>query len=406
MSTVGVLGLGKLGMPIAVAIANRGHKVIGWDINPERMEPKSWPFQEADYEGRTFELWRITADLTFSPPDVIVAECDLILVCVQTPHEPRYEGVTRLPPDRVDFDYSYLQAAVDELYQYGEMHGVHSTIVVCSTVLPGTIRRLFPLDTNIIYNPQWLAMGHALEGYLDPEFVLIGTRDGQQVAVLEEFYKTITDAPILVETYETAEAIKVLYNTYITAKVCWANTAMELCHKVGANVDRVSDAMALATRRITSPMYMRGGMGDGGYCHPRDCIALSYLARKLEMRFDWFEALMLAREQQAEFLCELVAQYARAGLPIAIYGMAFKADSNLTVGSASELCARILEEWGHRVKRCSLAPWEQKEPHVYLIGNSAEVWARAYYPKGSVIIDPWRIVPDKDGVEVIRVGGG
>ena len=98
---------------------------------------------------------------------------------------------------------------------------------------------------------------------------------------------------------ENAEAIKVAYNTYISMKIAYANTWMEICHKIpGTDVDQVTGALELATTRIMSPKYLTGGMGDGGGCHPRDNIALSWLARELDLSYDFFEHLMIARERQ------------------------------------------------------------------------------------------------------------
>ena len=87
------------------------------------------------------------------------------------------------------------------------------------------------------------------------------------------------------------------------------NTMMEICHKTDANIDAISDSIALATKRIISPAYLRGGMGDGGGCHPRDNIALSWLARKLNISYDFFESIMLAREQQTEWLADLIMEH-------------------------------------------------------------------------------------------------
>jgi len=96
-----------------------------------------------------------------------------------------------------------------------------------------------------------------------------------------------------------AELIKVAYNTYIGMKIAFANTLMEICHKMGnIDVDQVTGALTFASRRLMSGAYLTGGMGDGGGCHPRDNIALSWLAQRLDLSFDWFASVMGAREKQ------------------------------------------------------------------------------------------------------------
>ena len=200
-------------------------------------------------------------------------------------------------------------------------------------------------------------------------------------------------------------------------KIAFANTVMEVAHKTpGCDADAVTDAMALATGRLLSPKYLRGGMGDGGGCHPRDNIALSWLARELGLSYDWFEHLMLCRERQTDWLADLIEeQHERLELTerkVGIYGRAFKAGTNLTVGSPATLLTNILQERGFEVE--SYDPYVDPGPcpftdrGVYFVATNhpdfaAPEWT---YPEGSVVLDPWRYVPPQDGVEVIPVGVG
>jgi UDPglucose 6-dehydrogenase len=148
-----------------------------------------------------------------------------------------------------------------------------------------------------------------------------------------------------VTTIRTAELTKVAYNTFIGLKIAFANTMMELCEKTGADVDDLVDALCLGTKRILSPAYMRGGMGDGGGCHPRDNIALSWLAREHSLSYDLFEALMLCREQQTAWLATHVHEEWLKGREVEILGKAYKPGTALTVGSPALLLANILDSW-------------------------------------------------------------
>ena len=123
-------------------------------------------------------------------------------------------------------------------------------------------------------------------------------------------------------TYEEIESLKIFYNTFITTKITLCNMIQDVSHKLGnMNVDVVTKALAESTMRIMSPKYMKAGMGDGGSCHPRDNIALKYLAEKLELGYDLFGGLIKAREEQArnmaQYLHELSEYYK---LPIVIVG--------------------------------------------------------------------------------------
>jgi UDPglucose 6-dehydrogenase len=200
--------------------------------------------------------------------------------------------------------------------------------------------------THCLYNPFFIAMGTTIPDFRDPEFVLVGT-DGAHPGPLKEFYSTIHSKPVFVTTIKTAELTKVAYNTFIGLKIAFANTMMELCEKTGADVDDLVDALSLADRRILSPAYLRGGMGDGGGCHPRDNIALSWLAREVGLSYDLFSALMECRERQTEWLADMITEYGDGEeWPVEIMGKAYKPNTALTVGSPATLLANMLRERG------------------------------------------------------------
>jgi UDPglucose 6-dehydrogenase len=229
--------------------------------------------------------------------------------------------------------------------------------------------------------------------------------DEEAAEKAESFYKTLHNRPFYKTRIKNAELIKVAYNTFIGMKIAYANTMMEICHKIGADVDAVTGAMSLATERLISGKYLSGGMGDGGGCHPRDNIAMSWLAKKLDLSYDFFESLMIGREQQTEWLADLIQDHEG---PVTILGKAFKEETNLTVGSPSILLKNILEERGIEVS--------MYDPHVdsheldlstsgvFFIGTKHSEFNNYKFSKGSIVLDPWRYISDQEGVEVIRIG--
>lgn len=389
----------------------KGHDVMGYDTDPAKMQKESFPHKELGPNGEpTIEPMLQASDLKFGSLEEVVNHGEIIFVAVQTPHEEKYEGVTRIPVERKDFDYTWLVNCMQNVSRVVGFAGRDKTVVIISTVLPGTLRKyilpvLDPL-VKVCYNPFFIAMGTAIKDFLNPEFILFGVVDENAAKIAEDFYKTITSAPFYKTSLENAELIKVAYNTFIGTKIAFANTVMEICHKVGVDADEVMGALKLAKERLISPKYLDGGMGDGGGCHPRDNIALSWLARELGLSYDFFEAIMTARERQTEWLAKTMMEH---NLPKVILGKAFKAGTNLTVGSPSILLKNILEEKGQEVKMYDHHIDKNKPefgPSVFFIGTKHEEFKNFDFPVGSVVIDPWRYIPPKPGVKIISIGAG
>lgn len=419
---VGMVGLGKLGLPIALALTLKGHDVMGFDVDSARMSKTSFPHREQGPHGEPDILPLLQASsLHFGTLEQVVEHAEVVLVAVQTPHEEQYEGITRLPQERVDFDYSYLVSAVGEVGRQVALLGEDRVVVVISTVLPGTIRReILPLlnpHVRLCYNPFFIAMGTTIPDFLHPEFVLCGAPGGRVPHEVRALYASIHQRPLFETTIENAELIKVSYNTYISTKIAFANTVMEMCHKVpGCDVDVVVDALSLATDRLMSPRYLRGGMGDGGACHPRDNIALSWLAREVDLSYDWFAGIMTARERQTDWLAELAVAELRHRYPgeqrIGLYGRAFKAGTAISTGSPAMLLSNLLREKGVQVQMydpyldTSACPFDWSGVYVVTTSHPEFATPEWRFPSGSVIIDPWRYIPDHLDVHIVRVGVG
>jgi len=409
---IGFMGLGKLGLPCALAIEEKGHSVCGFDIDDNVktiLETKQLPYRE---EGAPERL--INHNIDFVGVLDMVKQSDIIFVPIQTPHDPRYEGTTRLPDERVDFDYEWLKSGLKMLSDAIDENGEDKIVVIISTVLPGTVRReikpILSKHIKLCYNPFFIAMGTTIKDFTEPEFVLLGIDDKEALDTVKDFYATIHDRPVYECSIEEAEMIKVSYNTYITMKICLANVIMEAAHKLdNVNCDNVMKGMFLANERLISTKYLLGGMGDGGGCHPRDNIALSWMAKELDMSHDWYENLMICREKQTEWLGDmLLAKSKETGMKPIILGKCFKKETNLTVGSPSILMRNMMQE--HGVDAEMYDPWIDdspapiNEPAVFFIGTNHDKFLEYNFPDGSIVIDPWRMMPEQEGVELISVG--
>jgi len=407
---IGIIGLGKLGLPVAIAMDMHGHSVMGYDTNVDVMQKERCYYKEEGPNGESsIEPLLQKSNLLFGSIEELVKHSEIIFIAVQTPHEERYEGITPIPYERVDFNYSYLINSIKLLEKEMSKIKKDIVVVVISTVMPGTFRnKLVPISNKymkLCYNPFFIAMGTTMRDFLNPEYVLFGVWDESAAIIAEKLYKTIHSKPFYKTAVENAELIKVAYNTFIGIKITFVNTLMEICHKIpGSNVDEVTDALKMANERLISTRYLTAGMGDGGGCHPRDNIALSWFAKEHNLSFDTFESIMIGREKQAGWLVDLMCEH---GLPKVILGKSFKPETELMLGSPSILCKNLLEKMGHSVSMYD--PFIDKvEPNfaksVFLIGTKHSHFKNFNFPDGSVVIDPWRYVETKSTVKLIRVG--
>lgn len=269
---IGFIGLGKLGLPCSLAIEQKGHTVFG--IDPSEMTRKIIDTKKLTYIEENAQPALDVSQIKLVDMKYIVCEADTIFVAVQTPHDPRYEGVTPIDDNRADFDYTFLCNAIQLLCNELKNHEIKKDVVIISTVLPGTMEKYIrpiiePVKDkfNLIYNPFFIAMGTTMWDFLNPEFILLGADDPQAADRVKQFYATLHNKPVFETTIENAELTKVLYNTFIGMKIVFANTVMELCHKTSkTNCDEIISALSLANERLISSKYLRGGMGDGGGC--------------------------------------------------------------------------------------------------------------------------------------------
>ena len=339
---IGFIGLGKLGMPCAEAIADKGFDVAGFDILPKSSD-------KMEIRDSIKEL---------------VEDRDIVFVATPTPHEEGYDGSTptsHLPVK--DFNYEAVTKVLTKCNQYMTEE---QTLVLISTVLPGTIRREFaPLMTNtkLLYNPYLIAMGTVADDMINPEMIMIGTRKGiyetaHKAQQLESFYGVVCkDFPRMeFGTWEEVESMKIFYNTFIS-------------------------------KRIVSSAYMKAGMGDGGACHPRDNIALRWLAKELDLGYDMFESIMTARERQAETMAKAILTH---GNNIWFSSDSYKQGTDLVDGSYSLLVQHYVKKHGGQLVDGIDTPVQV----IVRVHETDQITA----DDRTIIFDPWRSHPKAENV--------
>jgi UDPglucose 6-dehydrogenase len=384
---VGFIGLGKLGLSCA-EVMQKAYDVTGYDIYP-----------------RSSTQIKISDSLRGA-----VVNKDIIFVAVQTPHDPAYDGsqpITHLP--NKDFDYSIVK---DVLKQIDIWAGPEQLVVLISTVLPGTVRRELReclTHARFIYNPYLIAMGSVEWDMVNPEMVIIGTKDGDQTG----------DAKLLIDFYQPLMENDPRY--VISTKIALDNMIQDVAMKNGnINVDVVTDALSHSTTRIMSSKYMTAGMGDAGPCHPRDNIALRWLAENLSLGYDIFDTIMNAREVQAKNLARFLFQKQKQyNLPIYILGKSYKPDVDILDGSYSLLIGHYLETMQAKFYYIDpltgdAPPFDNVPVIAFLAHNrnitygyTGEQQEQELYVEldsGSVIVDPWRQYTTQKDYKVIHYG--
>ena len=369
---IGFIGLGKLGLPCAEAIANKGFDVTGYDVE-EKIHSK------------------ITIKKTIKD---LVTGRDIVFVAVPTPHEDGYDGrqpTSHLPPK--DFNYETVKGVLRGCNKH---MGSNQTLVLISTVLPGTIRRELAevvQGVGLIYNPYLIAMGTVAQDMLNPEMIMIGSDKGTddvKTLQLEAFYQQICENMPRIEkgTWEEVESMKIFYNTFISNKIALVNMIQDVANKLGnMNVDRVTEALAKSTQRIVSDTYLKAGMGDGGSCHPRDNIALRWLAKDLDIGYDLFEGIMTARERQAENMAIAILAH---GKNICFSSDSYKPGTNLVDGSYSLLVQHYVRKHGGDIVNGFDTPVQV----VVRVHETDVITA----DNDTIIFDPWRSYPKADNV--------
>jgi len=407
MKKIGFIGIGKLGLDCAEVMAEK-HEVRGYDIYP-----------------RTSDLVKV-CDI-----DELVNESEWIFIAVPTPHAEGYDGsVPSSHMEPRDFGHA---AVIDAINKVNTHARDSKKVVLISTVLPGTTRKHFVpvLDSKhqFLYNPYLIAMGSVKWDMVNPEMIMIGTEDGDWNGIageLKDLYDTVmqNNPRYEIGTWDECEAVKIFYNTFISAKVGLVNMIQDFAMRIGnINVDVVTNALSRSTMRIMGPKYMTAGMGDAGACHPRDNIALRWLAKEYNIGYDLFDTVMHAREIQARNLAEFLIGHARQhALGIVIHGKAYKPDVPYCIGSYSTLVGHYVKQAGFEVRYLDPLADDPTDVVTELTGPAVILWAHdrkityeytgdqpetepyCTIPQGSVIVDPWRKLGDMNGLTVIHYG--
>ena len=349
---ISILGLGKLGAVAAGCYASRGFRVIGADLNQNVVEccnKGEPPIQEPGIE----HLYRSSRSFLTVTTDGLAAvqESEATLITVPTPS--KTDGAYCL-----EYVIGACKTVGDALREKASYH----LVVLKSTVLPGSCdSEIIPflearsgkrcgVDFGFCYNPEFIALGSVIYNIFNPDLILIGESDEAAGDSLQEISSRLLTGkrPLARMNLVNAELAKLSVNSFVTMKITFANLLARMCEQLpGGDVDVVTSALGLDSR--IGPKYLKGGLGYGGPCFPRDNDAMLCLARRLGVSFPLAEATDQANRKIAGQIADLVGAHVPAGARVGVLGLSYKPNTPVVDESQGLLIARILFERGFKV---------------------------------------------------------
>jgi len=326
---ISIFGLGYVGAVCVGCLSQRGHDIVGVDVAQTKIDLISAgksPIVEPGLEallGAGVSSGRIrgTTDVAEA-----IEQTDLSFICVGTPS--RKNG---------DLDLSYVESVCRQIGAQLRHKSSRHTIVIRSTILPGTIRKLVipcleetsgkraGVDFGVATNPEFLRESTAIKDYDFPAMTVIGALDQTSGDLLQELYSDL-DAPIIRKSVEVAELIKYTCNVWHAAKVTFANEIGNIAKAAGVDGREVMDVVCQDHKLNLSAYYMRPGFAFGGSCLPKDVRALAYRASQWDVEAPLIGSLMQSNQAQVNRAYEMVA--ASGSRKVGLLGLAFKAGTD------------------------------------------------------------------------------
>jgi UDPglucose 6-dehydrogenase len=348
-----VIGLGKLGAPLAAVFASKGHDVIGVETCAERVSMLAAgkaPVQEPHLQ-QLIDSSKARIIATASYEEAVVGS-DVTFVIVPTPTD-----------EYGRFSNKHVLAAVEEVGKALYNKASYHVLAIGATVMPGStggqIRdaveqssgRRVGEDLGLCYNPEFVALGSVIHDLLNPDFILLGESDAKAGKMMENLYRSVCDnnPPIRRMDLMNAEIAKLSLNAYVTTKISFANMLAEICERLpGADVDLVTSAIGLDSR--IGAKCLKAATSYGGPCFPRDNLAFSMMARMLGPEALIAEATDRLNRRQVDRLVAHVRRQTTPGGTVGILGLSYKADTSLVDESAGVGLAIRLRDAGYIVK--------------------------------------------------------
>lgn len=345
VKAISVVGLGKLGAPLAACLANKGYHVVGVDMDPDKVrlinEGRAPVFEPGLQDLLSSSRERLSAT---DDHELAVKNSDVSFIVVPTPSN-----------EQGGFSLQYVLPTCEAIGQVIRQKSDFHLVVLTSTVLPGaTEAEVKPtlerhsgkrcgVEFGLCYSPEFIALGSVIRDFLNPDFILIGESDSYSGEILAALYKKIceNDPPIARMNFVNAELTKIALNSFVTTKITFANMLARICERLpGADVDVVTSALGLDSR--IGRKYLKGAIGYGGPCFPRDNVAFACFAKEVGASATLAEATDTMNRQQVLELAKIVKSSLPEHGQVGILGLAYKPDTDVVEETQGLELARLL----------------------------------------------------------------
>lgn len=362
---IGVVGTGYVGLVSGTCFAEFGIDVVCLDTDAEKincLENGEIPIYEPGLDILVAK--QVAAGRLSFTTDIqeTVKDAAAIFIAVGTP--PR--------PEDGHADMSYVYQAARDIAPHLEDYTV---IVTKSTVPVGTARAVTKIiseenaaaDFDVCSNPEFLREGAAINDFMRPDRVVIGTDSERAVEVMKKLYRPlyINETPMLVTTPETSETIKYAANAFLATKITFINEIADLCEKTGANVQDVARGIGLDGR--IGAKFLHAGPGYGGSCFPKDTLALTQIGQNYDAPQTIVESVVKANDDRQKNMAARVIEACNGdvkGKRIAVLGVSFKPNTDDVRAAPSLVIIPILQDAGAKVAAYDPAAMEEAAKHL------------------------------------------
>jgi len=323
---ISIFGLGYVGCVSAACLAKAGHEVVGVDMNADKVamiNAGSSPIVEPGLNALVSEMVGIARLSATESAPWAIEHSEIAMICVGTP-----SGLNG------QVDTSAVQRVIEDIATALEDRTRQFTIVVRSTVLPGTtdnvlldilLRHKLEERVTMAVNPEFMREGTSIADFEHPPMTLVGCADDAAALCMRELYKHI-DAPFVKTSIKAAEMMKYVSNAFHALKVCFANEIGDLCESLGVDSHEVMRTFLSDHKLNVSEAYLRPGFAFGGSCLPKDLRALVYAARRSDVHVPLLSSITTSNEHQIRRGIELVLSSGRKR--VGVVGLAFKPETD------------------------------------------------------------------------------
>ncbi len=393
--SISLFGLGYVGSVSAACFAQMGHKVVGVDVNRDKvamLDAGKSPIVEARISALIAEAHAAGRLHATTDAKIAVMQTDISFVCVGTPS---------LRSGKLDL--SHIEHVSREIGAALREKNASHTVVLRSTVLPGTTETVvFPIlesssgkksgvNFNVVYNPEFMREGSAVSDFLQPPYTILGSRNPQELELVRELYKGIPGTK-----YETtipvAEMVKYVSNLFHAVKVGFANEIGTLCKHLGVDTQVVTQIFTSDTKLNISPAYLSPGFAFGGSCLPKDLRAITYKAKELDLDLPVLQALIPSNTEHVDRAIEAVLRTKKN--KVCLLGLSFKAGTDdLRESPQVQVIKRLLGEG------CRIQIWDPDVSLGRLTGSNRQYIEEVIPHIGSLLnTDLEAVIKDSDVV--------